>query len=94
MTSDRHDLLTAAIAYESLGETISQLNKEAKAAEDDRKCEKARILEAMGEAASIKLPMGYEVFRLDKKRSGYAVKPARWVQIEVDSTSSFRRSVQ
>ncbi len=90
--SQANELLRSALAYETLTETISGLSKQLREAELERKAEKAEILDAMGDATSATLPMGYTITREVKKRGGYPVKPTSWVQIDVQS-NLFQRSI-
>lgn len=81
------DMLHAAMAYESLTDVISGLEKQKTEAENDRKAIKAQILEALGNATSASLPMGYEITRKIINRRGHSVKPSSYPQISVRKSS-------
>ncbi len=92
LTIESNHLLQSALAYDSLGETISELNRQVKEAKELRDAEKAAILDAMGDSTVLTLPMGYEVIRKIIRRKQYTVKATSYPQIDVQS-NLFHRSI-
>lgn len=89
---ESNHLLQSALAYDSLGETISELNRQVKEAKELRDAEKAAVLDAMGDSTILNLPMGYQVNRKVIRKKQYTVKATSYPQIDVQS-NLFRRSI-